>query len=120
VEAAIASYHVGAPDFTHTNWQAIFYCYNLLYKLSPSPIVALNRAIAWGYAEGAHAGIEALLKVTGLEKSHSYHTALGDFYQKNGNTISAKTAYSQALQFANLPAEQKVIRQKMNNEQKSD
>lgn len=119
VEAAIASYHVGAPDFTHTNWQAIFYCYNLLYKLSPSPIVALNRAIAWGYAEGASAGIEALFKVTGLEKSHVYHTALGDFFQKTGDTISAKTAYSQALQLANLPAEQKVIRQKLNNEQKN-
>ncbi|AEE54281.1 putative RNA polymerase, sigma-24 subunit, ECF subfamily [Haliscomenobacter hydrossis DSM 1100] len=115
LEAAIASYHAVAPSFAQTNWQAIFYCYNLLYTLNPSPIVALNRAIAKGYAEGPSAGIEALLKIEGLDQNYLYHTALGDFYSKNGKLDVAKLAYGQALQLATLPAEKKVIEQKIKN-----
>ena len=52
LEAAIASYHAHAASFETTNWQAIYYCYNLLFDLNPTPIVAPNRAIALGYTEG--------------------------------------------------------------------
>jgi RNA polymerase sigma factor (sigma-70 family) len=113
IEAAIASYHTQAPSFEKTNWQAIFYCYNLLYSLKPTPIIAFNRAIARGYFEGAKAGIEALLEVEGLDKNHFYHTALGDFYLKNNQKMKAKAAYELALKFVFLGAEKKVILDKM-------
>jgi len=113
IEAAIASYHAKAPTFEATNWKAIYYCYNLLFSIKPSPIVAFNRAIAWGYAEGPKAGIEALLDVEDLDKNHLYHTALGDFYRKNNQPDKAKTAYQLALKFAYLAAEKKVIGDKM-------
>lgn len=113
LEAAIASYHAVAPSFAQTNWQAIFYCYNLLLKMQPSPIVALNRAIALGYAEGPAAGIEALLKIEGLERHYLWHTALGDFYWKKGEGVAAVAAYQQALELVSLPAERKVIEGKM-------
>jgi RNA polymerase sigma factor (sigma-70 family) len=109
IEAAIASYHAQAENFNKTNWQAIFYCYNLLFTLKPTPIVAFNRAIAQGYTEGAKIGIEALLEIEGLEKSHFYHTALGDFYCKNNQIEKAKAAYDLALKFVVLAAEKKVI-----------
>jgi RNA polymerase sigma factor (sigma-70 family) len=113
IEAAIASYHTQAASFEKTNWQAIFYCYNLLYSLKPTPIIAFNRAIAKGYFEGAKAGIEALLEIEGLEKNHFYHTALGDFYLKNNQKVKAKAAYDLALKFVFLGAEKKVILDKM-------
>jgi RNA polymerase sigma factor (sigma-70 family) len=112
IEAAIASYHVKAPQFAETNWQAISYCYNLLYSIKPTPVVAFNRAIALGYADGPRAGIAALLAVEGLERNHFYHTALGDFYQKNGETGKARAAYILALQFVHLATERNIIMQK--------
>lgn len=113
LEAAIASYHAAALSFAQTNWQAIYYCYNLLMKVQPSPIVELNRAIAMGYADGAKAGIDALSKIEGMDKHYLWHTALGDFYQKAGNKIEALTAYQKALQLVTLPAEYKVIQGKI-------
>ena len=113
LEAAIASYHAIAPSFAQTNWQAIYYCYNLLMKVQPSPIVALNRAIALGYADGPKAGIEALSKIEGMEKQYLWHTALGDFYQKQGNKSEALAAYQKALKLVTLPAEYKVIQDKI-------
>jgi RNA polymerase sigma factor (sigma-70 family) len=124
IEAAIASYHTQAESFEKTNWQAIFYCYNLLYSLKPTPIIAFNRAIAKGYFEGAKAGIEVLLEIVapsrneaigfkGLDKNHFYHTALGDFYTKNNQKEKAKAAYELALKFVFLESEKKVILDKM-------
>jgi RNA polymerase sigma factor (sigma-70 family) len=113
LEAAIASYHASAPSFEATNWKAIFYCYDLLLRLKPSPVVALNRAIAVGFAEGPKHGIEALLKIEGLAQYHLYHTALGDFYLKNDDLKMADTAYKTALKWVQLPAEQRVIEQKL-------
>jgi RNA polymerase sigma factor (sigma-70 family) len=113
IEAAIASYHTQAESFEKTNWQAIFYCYNLLYSLKPTPIIAFNRAIAKGYYESAKAGIDALLEIVGLDKNHFYHTALGDFYAKNNQKNKAKAAYELALKFVLLGSEMKVILDKM-------
>jgi len=113
IEAAIASYHASAPAFEKTNWKAIFYCYDLLLRAAPSPFVALNRAIALGYAEGPKAGIEALLHIGELSKSHLWHVALGDFYQKNAAPAEAEAAYRKALDLVQLPAERRVIEGKM-------
>ncbi len=113
IEAAIASYHTQAKSFDKTNWQAIFYCYNLLYSIKPTSVVAFNRAIAKGYSEGAKAGIEALLDINDLDKSHFYHTALGDFYHKNGQNEKAKSAYELALKYVVLKAEMRVIMDKI-------
>lgn len=113
LEAAIASYHAAAPSFEQTNWQAIFYCYNLLYKLQASPIVELNRAIAKGYAEGPAAGLEALLKIQGMNQHYLWHTAQGDFLLKKGMPKAAHEAYQKALALVALPAERKVIQEKI-------
>jgi RNA polymerase sigma factor (sigma-70 family) len=113
IEAAIASYHIGAADFASTNWQAIYYCYNLLFSIKPTPIVAFNRAIAKGYAEDAAAGIAALLEIEELNQYHFYHVALGDFYKKEQQNKKAIKAYTLALQFVVLQAERKVIEGKL-------
>jgi RNA polymerase sigma factor (sigma-70 family) len=109
LEAAIASYHIQAKSFDTTNWQAIYYCYNLLFSLNPSPIIALNRAIARGYTEGASRGIMALKEIKNLNKNPFYHAALGDFLQKNGELNAAKTAYNLALNCTQLESEKRFI-----------
>lgn len=109
LEAAIASYHASAPSFEQTNWKSIFYCYDWLLRLAPSPFVALNRGIALGFADGARAGIEALLKIADLEQNHLFQTALGDFYLKNGDSAAARDCFEKALSVAVLPAERRVI-----------
>lgn len=113
LEAAIASYHVHAKSFETTHWQAIYYCYNLLYDLQPSPIVALNRAIALGYTEGAVHGIAALRAIVGLEQTPFYHTALGDFLQKNKEGDAAREAYQTALTYTHLESEKRLIASKI-------
>jgi RNA polymerase sigma-70 factor (ECF subfamily) len=113
LEAAIASYHASASSFEKTNWQAIYFCYNLLLNIQPSPFLALNRAIALGYHEGPAAGIEALLKIEGMDQHYLYHAALGDFYRKTGDEAQAQTCYTLALHWAVLPREKQLIEQKM-------
>lgn len=113
IEAAIASYHASAPTFQQTNWKAIFYCYELLLTINPSPFVALNRAIALGYADGPTAGIEALLKIEALAGHYLYHSALGDFYAKNNERTKAVACYTQALEKVELDAERRVLLRKV-------
>jgi RNA polymerase sigma-70 factor (ECF subfamily) len=113
LEAAIASYHSAATSFETTNFQAIFYCYDLLLQINHSPIVAFNRAIALGYSEGAKAGIEALLRIENMDKNYLFHTALGDFYKKNRQPKDAVKSYEKALDLVTLPAERKVLENKM-------
>ena len=113
LEAAIASYHAQADSLESTNWQAIFYLYQLLWQCRPDPIVAFNRAIAIGYAKGASAGLEALLAITSLQDNHFYQAALGDFYQKTGDSDKSRTAYQTAWALAVLPGEKQLIDRKI-------
>ena len=85
------------------------YCYNLLFDLNPTPIVALNRAIALGYTEGSSKGIAALKSLTGLEQNPFYHTALGNFLQKNGDSKAALEAYQTALHWTHLESGKRLI-----------
>lgn len=113
LEAAIASYHAQADSLESTNWQAIFYLYQLLWQCRPDPIVAFNRAIAIGYAKGASAGLEALLAITSLQDNHFYQAALGDFYRKTGDSDKSRTAYQTAWALAVLPGEKQLIDRKI-------
>jgi RNA polymerase sigma factor (sigma-70 family) len=113
LEAAIASYHAQAESIEKTNWNAIFYLYQLLWQRRPTPIIAFNRAIASGYAHGAKQGLNALLAIETLAENHFYQAALGDFYQKIGDYHKSKIAYEQALWRATLPREKQVLAQKI-------
>lgn len=115
LEAAIASYHAQSESLEKTNWQAIFYLYQLLWQRQPTPIVAFNRAIALGYANGVSAGLDALLAIETLQDNHFYHAALGDFYRKSGATDMARTAYEAAKKLAVLLREKQVLEEKISN-----
>jgi RNA polymerase sigma-70 factor (ECF subfamily) len=98
--AAIAAVHAQAPSWDATDWREILGLYDILVEIWPSPVVALNRAVAVGLAGGPAAGLAALdaLGTEPLLATYSYHaSARADFLRKLGRTGEARAAYEEAL-----------------------
>jgi len=98
--AAIAAVHAGAPSWDTTDWSEIVGLYDLLVQIWPSPVVALNRAVAVGLAEGPAAGLAALdaLATEPLLATYSYlASARADFLRRLGRSDEARAAYEEAL-----------------------
>jgi RNA polymerase sigma factor (sigma-70 family) len=100
LEAAIASVHCAAATYEATDWPQILGLYDALLRQRPSPIVALNRAIALGMAEGPEAGLAALNTLGNVERLRDYPfypAAQGEFHLLAGRTIDAARHFQQAL-----------------------
>src|SRR6201999_3881492 len=98
--AATAAVHDEAPRWSDPDWTEIVGLYDLLIALWPSPVVALNRAVALGFAHGPEAGLEALDVLTTEPQLAGYGclpAARGDVLQRLGRTDEARTAYHDAL-----------------------
>jgi RNA polymerase sigma-70 factor (ECF subfamily) len=98
--AAIAAVHDGAPAWEATDWSEIVRLYDLLVEMWPSPVVALNRAVAVGLAEGPAAGLAALdvLAAEPLLATYSYlASARADFLRRLDRNDEARAAYEEAL-----------------------
>ena len=98
--AAIAAVHSQAPSWAATDWAEIVGLYDLLVRTWPSPVVALNRAVAVGLADGPAAGLAALdaLAAEPLLATYSYLAAArADFLRRLGRADEACTAYEEAL-----------------------
>ncbi len=98
--AAIAAVHAETPSWDTTDWQEIVGLYDLLVEIWPSPVVALNRAVAVGLAEGPATGLEALdaLATEPLLATYSYlASARADFLRRLGRIGEARDAYEEAL-----------------------
>ena len=98
--AAIAAVHAQAPSWDATDWREIVGLYDLLVDIWPSPVVALNRAVAIGLAEGPTAGLHALdaLGAEPVLATYSYlASARADFFRQLGRTSEARVAYEEAL-----------------------
>jgi predicted RNA polymerase sigma factor len=113
LEAAIASYHAKVESFEQTNWQAIYYLYQLLAQINKSPVIEFNKAIAQSFVEGASQSIETLKRIEGLENSQYYHTALGDFYEDLNEKKLAKISYEKAINLTKSKVEWKLIWEKI-------
>ncbi|MBB5168100.1 RNA polymerase sigma factor (sigma-70 family) [Mycobacterium sp. AZCC_0083] len=109
-QAAIAAIHADAPRAEETDWVQIVSWYDDLFALTESPVVALNRAVAIGEADGATAGLAALATVDpGLPR----HTAASAYlHEKAGDTRTAARLYAEAAQIApNLAERHHLTRQ---------
>jgi RNA polymerase sigma factor (sigma-70 family) len=98
--AAIAAVHAQAPSWDATDWSEIVGLYDLLVEIWPSPVVALNRAVAVGLADGPAAGLVALdaLDAEPILSTYSYlASARADFLRQLGRTGDARLAYEEAL-----------------------
>lgn len=108
LEAAIAAEHCRAASFAETNWRRILEFYDLLAATAPSPIVALNRAIACGQVEGPAAGLAAVGRLADEPFARSYpffHAAVAEFSLAVGERQAAIAAFTQAYAAARSPAE---------------
>ena len=116
VEAAIASIHAAAPRIQDTDWKAIVSLYDTLMTIRPSPIVALNRAIAIGQCEGPERGLEETRAITDsdrLAKYPFYHAALGEFEFRRGSHPMARQHFRKALALARNPMERHFLHQRI-------
>ncbi len=98
--AAIAAVHAESPSWNATDWREIVGLYSLLVAIWPSPVVALNRAVAVGFADGPEAGLEALdaLADEPVLAAYSYlASSRADFLRRLGRVAEARLAYQEAL-----------------------
>jgi RNA polymerase sigma-70 factor (ECF subfamily) len=113
VEAAIASVHAVAKNFSTTNWKELLKLYQILYDMKPSPMVALNMAIALGYAHTPEEGLSALRKIKGLEDHYIYLAAIGNFYAMKGEKMFAQKYFTQAMFKTQSHSEIELLRRKI-------
>ena len=112
VEAAIASVHASSTNAESTDWNAIVSLYDTLIALTPSPVVALNRAIAIAQRDGAERGIEELRAINNSERLSRYpfyEAALGELELRCGRATSAHAHFGKAAAIARNPEERKFL-----------
>ena len=112
LQAAIAALHAQAPRYEDTDWSQIVGLYDALYRLSPSPVIALNRAVAVAMCDGPEIGLQLVdeLATAGkLEHYHLLHAARADFYRRLGQTDAARAAYEKALALTKLAPEREFL-----------
>ena len=116
LEAGLAACHCLAPDFASTDWTRILQLYDSLLELDPSPIVALNRAVAVARVHGPRAGLRALEQIEDrepLERYHLTHAVAGELRLEAGDFGQARSCFQKALDLAELPAERALLRSKL-------
>jgi RNA polymerase sigma-70 factor (ECF subfamily) len=112
LQAAIAATHVDAPSAAETDWTEIVALYDVLRRVDPSPVVALNRAVALGMRDGAAAGlaaVDAVLRQNSLDDYHLAHAARADMQRRLGLVDAARASYQRALALARQPAERRFL-----------
>jgi RNA polymerase sigma-70 factor (ECF subfamily) len=112
VEAAIAAEHASAASVEQTDWGAIVHLYDRLMAIAPSPVVALNRAIAIGQRDGADGGLEALNAIDGADRLKQYPfyaAARAEFERALGNVAAARLDFAAAAALARNPTERRFL-----------
>ena len=116
VEAAIAAVHARARRAEDTEWGQIVTLYDTLMKIRPSPIVALNRAIAIGQHEGADRGLQeihATIEPRRLAAYPFYSAALGELELRRGRSSIAREHFRAALALARNHMERQFLEQRV-------
>jgi len=116
LEAAIASVHASAARCEDTDWKQIVSLYDMLLALHPSPVVALNRAIAITQLEGPERGLEEINAIHDLDRLASYPfypATLGELELRRGNHPLAKAHFSTALSLARNPMERNFLQRRI-------
>jgi len=116
IEAMIASIHARALKVEDTDWGAIVTFYDTLMTIRPSPIVALNRAIAVAQKESPERGLEEITAITGSDRLASdpfYFAALGELELRCGRRETARAHFLAALALARNPPERRFLDQRV-------
>ncbi|GAA1323928.1 RNA polymerase sigma factor [Pseudonocardia xinjiangensis] len=109
LQAAIAAVHAASSRAAETDWPQIVALYDELSARHPSPVVALNRAVAVAMVEGPQRGLELLDGIRGLERYRLFHAARGDLLRRQDRVAEAVVAYRRARQLAGNQAERRFL-----------
>lgn len=112
IEAAIASLHATAPSVAATDWRAIVSLYDALLAIAPTPVIALNRAIAIAQAHGPDRGLEALHTLAERDRLATYPfyaATLGELELQRGEPLRARAHFETALALTRNAAERRFI-----------
>jgi RNA polymerase sigma-70 factor (ECF subfamily) len=127
LQAVIAACHARARTSADTDWERIVLLYDALLQISPSPIVALNRAVAVGMAHGPSAGLDALnspatldglTPESALTGYHLLHSVRGDLLMKLRRYTEARQEIERAIALTQNSREQKLLHEKVEQIQK--
>ncbi len=113
LQAAIAALHAQAPAFELTDWSEIATLYGVLARLTPSPVVEVNRAVAVGLADGPRAGLallEPVLATGALGDYAPLHAAHADLLERAGEPEAAAAAWQRAIQATQNPTLQAELK----------
>jgi RNA polymerase sigma factor (sigma-70 family) len=119
LQAAIAACHMRARTAEETDWKRIVVLYDALMQINPSPIVALNRAVAIGMAQGPAAGLEALDAIdkpgteSGLVGYHLLPSVRGDLLMKMGKFTEAREETQRAIALTQNLREQELLAERL-------
>ncbi len=116
LQAAIALEHDLAPDAGATDWNAIIALFQRLDELAPSPVVALNHAVAVSMIEGPEAALARVADWSTdrrLREYHLYHAVLADLYRRSGDRAAAADAYRAAIDRCLDPAERRHLERRL-------
>jgi RNA polymerase sigma-70 factor (ECF subfamily) len=116
IEAAIAALHATAQSVRETDWSKILSLYDALLKIRPSPIVALNRAIASGQRDGPQQGLADLQSIVDSKRLANYpfyHAAFGEFELRVNRPDTAREHFSAALKLSRNPMERQFFERRL-------
>jgi RNA polymerase sigma-70 factor (ECF subfamily) len=109
LQAAINAVHTDAATIEQTDWWQIVALYDQMLAVAPTPVVALNRAIAIGEVQGAAAAL-ALVDELDLDTYHAFHATRADLLRRLGRNSEAAAAYERAATMAPTDAERDFLR----------
>jgi RNA polymerase sigma-70 factor, ECF subfamily len=114
LQAAIQAVHCEADSLEATDWSQIVGLYDHLYSFVPTPIVALNRAIAVAEVEGPRAALAKIDAVApDLKSYHLMHAARGTMLRRLGDRVAARVAFERAAALAGLDADRRFLAQQI-------
>jgi RNA polymerase sigma-70 factor, ECF subfamily len=119
LQAAIAALHAQAPRASDTDWPQIAALYALLYRVAPTPVVELNRAVAIAMADGPERGLALIDQLEARGELPGYHlvaTARADLLRRLGRRSEAVAVYRHALELATNDAERRYLEQRLGDE----
>jgi RNA polymerase sigma-70 factor (ECF subfamily) len=116
LQAAIAAVHAEAASAPDTDWHQIIVLYDALLRIEPSPVVALNQAVAVAMRDGPEVGlglIDDILASGDLADYHLAHAARADLCRRLGRTAEARESYERALALARQEPERRFLQQRL-------
>jgi RNA polymerase sigma-70 factor (ECF subfamily) len=108
LQAAIAAVHSDAPTAADTDWHQIVQLYDQLLAATPTPVVALNRAVAVAEVDGPEVALDVVEELP-LEGYHLFHAVRADLLVRTGRVAEAVAAYDRALELTSNAAERDLL-----------